>query len=146
VAIRFLKLAEPYGCFSNFSRYPIYVGLVWYKTTEHYYQSQKFEDIEYKARVIDASSPKIAADLGRTLPYDMNRWDRIKNEIMYNALVYKVQQNEEVKNILLSTGDEEIIECSKRDSYWADGPDGKGLNMLGKTWMKVREDLRRGIL
>ena len=40
--------------------------------------------------------------------------------------------------------DAEIIEHTSKDSYWGDGGDGSGRNMLGKTLMLVREELRRG--
>ena len=41
--------------------------------------------------------------------------------------------------MLIKTGDRKLVEHSPRDSYWGDGPDGKGLNMLGKLLMRVRE-------
>lgn len=31
-----------------------------------------------------------------------------------------------------------------RDSYWGWGPDRKGQNVLGRLWMRVREELRNG--
>jgi N-glycosidase YbiA len=38
----------------------------------------------------------------------------------------------------------EIIEHTRNDNYWGDGGDGGGRNMLGKTLMLVREELRKG--
>ncbi|MEO5928954.1 MAG: NADAR domain-containing protein, partial [Candidatus Kapaibacterium sp.] len=43
---------------------------------------------------------------------------------------------------LLDTGNAEIIEHTKRDTYWGDGGDGSGRNMLGLILMRVRDELR----
>jgi len=44
--------------------------------------------------------------------------------------------------VLLSTGDEQIIENSPIDYYWGCGADGSGKNMLGQVLMEIREILR----
>lgn len=44
--------------------------------------------------------------------------------------------------ILLSTGNEEIIEKTTKDYYWGCGEDGTGKNMLGKILMETRDVLR----
>lgn len=69
-------------------------------------------------------------------------WDEIKDDVMYKALMAKFTQNKKLRELLLNTGDREIIEASPRDSYWGWGKDKTGLNMLGKTLMKVREALK----
>ena len=49
----------------------------------------------------------------------------------------------EIADVLLGTHDAEIVEHTKSDSYWGDGGDGSGKNMLGKILMDVRERLKR---
>ncbi|WP_081589256.1 MULTISPECIES: NADAR family protein [Fischerella] len=49
----------------------------------------------------------------------------------------------DIREILLSTGDEEIVENSPIDYYWGCGADGSGKNMLGIILMEVREILRQ---
>jgi hypothetical protein len=46
------------------------------------------------------------------------------------------------RNLLLSTGNAMIVEHTANDSYWGDGGDGSGLNMLGKVLMEIRNELR----
>ena len=58
---------------------------------------------------------------------------------MYKALYHKFNQYLELKELLLETGDRKIVEHSPYDSYWGDGPDGKGLNRLGVLLMKLRD-------
>lgn len=138
--IKFYKTREPYGCFSNFSNHYVIDKGYKYKTTEHYFQAQKFFDAKNRQDVIDAPTPREAATIGR----DRNRplrkdWEEVKDDIMYQALILKVNQNPEVLKILMETEDAEIVEDSPVDWYWGCGADGKGKNILGRTWMKVRE-------
>ena len=61
---------------------------------------------------------------------------------MLKCLFAKFTQHEDLKKILLDTGDKTLIEHTKNDVYWADGGDGSGKNMLGKLLMKVRDELK----
>lgn len=143
MAIRFYSTKEQYGAFSNFSRHAIELdGLVW-PTTEHYFQAQKFEDRAYRERIRAASSATIAARLGRSRKVPIRSdWEEVKDEIMYRVVLAKFSAHAELKALLLSTGEEEIVEQTTRDTYWGCGADGTGKNMLGKILMRVRSELR----
>ena len=56
---------RPYGCFSNFSAHGFVLDDVWWTTSEHYFQAQKFVGTPYVEHVRQAHSPKEAAHLGR---------------------------------------------------------------------------------
>lgn len=145
MAIKFWKNVGPYGCLSNFSKDPITVSGIHYQTSEHYFQSEKFLDEKNKMDVINCSTPHLCAETGRDKTRPLrDDWELVKNHVMYEALRLKVEQNPIVKATLLSTKDEEIIEDSPIDYYWGCGRDGSGVNMLGKLWMKLREDLVNG--
>lgn len=45
-------------------------------------------------------------------------WEEVKLDIMEKAVFAKFSLNARLKNLLLSTGDNIIIENSPRDSYW----------------------------
>ncbi len=64
---------------------------------------------------------------------------RVKDYVMFVAVRAKFTQHEEYREVLISTGDAIIVEQTKNDSYWADGGDGSGFNMLGKLLMIVRD-------
>lgn len=66
-------------------------------------------------------------------------WDTIKVDVMKCGLIAKFNQNPTLRELLLSTGSNDIIENSPRDSFWGVGKDGNGENMLGKLLMEVRE-------
>jgi N-glycosidase YbiA len=143
--IRFYRADDEYGCFSNFSPHPVKMkGKVW-PTSEHYFQAQKFVGTAHEEEIRRVKSPMIAARMGRDRKRPLRRdWESVKDEIMFEAVRAKFTQHEELRKILLATGDAEIIEHTGKDSYWGDGGDGSGQNMLGKTLMLVREGLRKG--
>src|SRR5262245_13654729 len=143
--IRFYRVDNEYGYFSNFSPHPIKMkGKVW-PTSEHYFQAQKFVGTGHEEEIRLVKSPMIAARLGRDRKRPLRRdWESVKDKIMFEAVRAKFTQYGELRKILLATGDAEIIEHTGNDSYWGDGGDGSGRNMLGKTLMLVREELRKG--
>jgi N-glycosidase YbiA len=63
---------------------------------------------------------------------------------MREAVRRKFEANPGIREVLLSTGDAELVEKTTGDYYWGCGTDGTGKNMLGKILMEVRGELRRG--
>jgi hypothetical protein len=55
----------------------------------------------------------------------------------------EVHEHEELRELLLGTQNRQLVEHTHKDSYWADGGDGSGRNMLGKLLMSVRDELRQ---
>jgi ribA/ribD-fused uncharacterized protein len=141
--IRFYSTKAEYGCFSNFSAHPIRLsGKVW-PTSEHYLQAQKFAGTPHEEEIRRANSPMIAARLGRSRKHPLRRdWESVKDALMREAVLAKFTQHADLRAVLLGTGEAEIVEHTANDSYWADGGDGSGKNMLGRILMSVREQLR----
>ena len=142
--ILFYRTAEaPYGAFSNFAAFPINVDGQTWPTVEHYYQSQKMVDPEYRERVRQTASPMVAAQIGRGRRERLRAdWDEIKVEVMRSALQAKFTQHHSLRELLLGTGEAELIEHTANDAFWADGGDGTGANMLGRLLMELRAVLR----
>ncbi|MDR6968148.1 ribA/ribD-fused uncharacterized protein [Flavobacterium arsenatis] len=142
--IKFYSENGHYGEFSNFANYPIKLKNKVWKTTEHYFQAQKFEKQEYQDKIRNADSPMMAAQLGRSRKERiLKNWDNIKQNVMYDAVKAKFTQHSDLTQLLLDTKDAKIIEHTENDNYWGDGGDGKGKNMLGKILMKIREELKK---
>lgn len=140
--IKFYRQGETWGEFSNFSPHPITIDDQRWPTTEHYFQAQKFADLEHQDKVRAAKDPGDAARLGRRLPGLRSDWEQVKDEVMLTALRAKFTQHAKLGRRLLSTGDAVLIEHTKNDAYWADGGDGSGQNRLGVLLMQLREELR----
>ena len=141
--ILFYRVREPYGEFSNFAAFPIkLMGHTW-PTTEHFFQAQKFAGSEHEHVVRKAKSPMIAARLGRSRKQPLRRdWGSSKENIMRQALRAKFTQHDNLRALLLGTGEALLVEHTEKDRYWGDGGDGTGRNRLGQLLMELREQLR----
>lgn len=143
MAIYFYKISEAYGCFSNFSHHGFELDGKWWMTSEHYFQAQKFYGTEYAEifRLLD--NPMKAAEMGRNHNLPLREdWEEVKDDVMRKAVYAKFSQNIELKNILLNTGSEYIVENTSNDYYWGCGANGSGKNKLGIILMEVREKLK----
>lgn len=142
-AIYFYSPLDKFGELSNFAGFGFEYENLYYSTVEHFYQSQKFIDKDYSALIRQATTPKAAADMGKSRDKTIKAdWDKVKNDIMAIGVQRKFDTHENLKNLLLSTGDNLIIENSPYDNYWGIGSTGDGLNQLGTTLMRVRETLK----
>jgi len=140
--IKFYKVNEPYGFFSNFSAHPIFIdGTIW-NTVEHYFQASKFDDRSIKQKIQSLGSPMQAANEGRNKKNILREdWESMKENIMYNALKCKFTQHPDLMHELLKTKEYIIIEHTENDNYWGDGGNGNGQNRLGVLLMQIREEL-----
>lgn len=142
--IKFYRTTDAFGCFSNFAAYRILLDGKEWPTTEHYFQGQKFEDSNHQEAIRLEESPMIAARMGRDRSKKLrDDWESVKDQVMLDAVRAKFTQHEELRAVLLGTGESELIEHTKNDNYWGDGGDGTGKNMLGQILMKVRAGFRQ---
>ena len=99
MTIYFYSTREPFGEFSNFSSHGIELDGQYWPTTEHYFQAQKFADAEYREKIRGASSPKQAAEWGRSRAVPLRAdWEAIKEDVMYQAVRAKFETHAELKN------------------------------------------------
>lgn len=141
--IEFYTTTGEYGAFSNFSRHAIFLDGKRWPTSEHYFQAQKFLDPSLQETIRMTKRPMEAANLGRSRKNPLRRdWDSVKDNVMRRALRAKFTQHEELRALLLSTGDALLVEHTANDSYWGDGGDGSGKNRLGQLLMELRKQLR----
>lgn len=142
--IRFYRVADPYGWMSNFYASPMTLdGRVW-PTVEHYFQARKFAGTPHEEEIRQATSPMIAARMGRSRSRPLRPdWEQVKDEVMLTALRAKFEQNLVLLRMLFQTRDARIVEHTENDRYWADGGDGSGRNRLGELLMQVRAEWQK---
>ena len=136
-----------YGALSNFSFHGFKAEGFYWKTSEHYFQAHKFVNSPYHFnRVLKAKTPSEAAIIGRdrTLPLRSD-WEFVKESVMKKGLLAKFRQNNNIKKLLLSTDNKELVEKTTTDYYWGCGSNKTGKNMLGKLLMTVRDQLKAEI-
>lgn len=131
-----------YEFLSNF--YPAtveYEGL-FYPTVEHAFQAAKTVSVYQRAGILGRSTPALAKRMGRQVTLRPN-WEDIKIRIM-ESLVRQKFRDKELKEKLLATGNEELIEGNWwGDTFWGVCR-GEGHNHLGKILMKTREECQKG--
>ncbi len=143
MTLYFYTTSDPYGCFSNFSPHGFILDEIWWPTSEHYFQAQKFVGTPHVDQIRQVKTPKDAARMGRDRSRPLRSdWEQVKDDIMRLAVLRKFETHADIREVLLSTGDELIVENSPIDYYWGCGADGSGKNRLGQILMEVRERLR----
>ena len=120
---------KPYGCLSNFSRHGFELDGWWWATSEHFFQAQKFvtTDSYWYDKIRNAKTPKEAAKMGRDRSHPLrDDWEKVKDEIMQRGVLQKFETHNDLRDLLLATGDQLIVENSPIDYYWGCGADGSG--------------------
>lgn len=134
------KFSGKYRFLSNFHPASTEYDGVLYPTSEHAYQAAKTLDHDLRVKILTCGSSGRAKSLGRYLELRPD-WDDIKIEVMASILYDKFTRNPELRQMLVDTGDEELIEGNTwGDQFW--GVDGTGHNWLGKLLMRLRNHLR----
>lgn len=89
-------------------------------------------------------TPKEARKKGREVSLRED-WEQIKEDVMYNICLCKFNQNQDLADKLMMTGNTYLQqESSWNDKEWGTVND-EGENKLGKILMRVREELNKDI-
>lgn len=127
-----------------------------FNCVEQYIMAQKarlFKDVSSYYKIMCATDPIEQKNMGKRIKgYNASIWLDACCDIVFEANKYKFEQNECLKNELLSTHGKELIEASPHDRYWGiglritdpaifDKRNWKGDNVLGSLLVKVRDAL-----
>lgn len=129
--------------FSTIADYGFELDGHYWRTAEHYYQACKFKGMNYENIIREAEDGELAYQLGnRWLKRKVKGWKSNRQVYMTRALYRRVMEFSAVKEALLETGDEKIIETSQYDYFWGLGRDQRGKNTLGQIWMDIRKKIQ----
>jgi ribA/ribD-fused uncharacterized protein len=127
---------------SPFSAHEVEVDGVVFKTAEHAYQALRVLP-SVRSEVASARSPMDAWRAGQKCK---ERGEIVagfdKDALMELVLRAKLAQHIDIREVLLATGDRELLKVYDTDYYWGTGADGTGENRMGKLWMKLRTELQ----
>ena len=136
----FYKEFGELGYLASYSNHGFFDDGVYYKTTEHYYQSMKVLNDKIRKKIIDSKTPKEASSIGRDRNNKKRKlWRLIKCDVMYNGVLFKFMQNEDICKKLINTKNDTIVEETEKENYWGIGPNKDGLNNYGKILELVRK-------
>lgn len=147
---------EENGYLSNWYLSPFTVEKKIFSSMEQFMMYRKaicFGDEVAATNILSTDDASQIKALGRQVSnYDEHIWNGIRQIVVYEGLLAKFSQNEDLKDKLKSTGEAILAECAVKDLIWSVGlsmtdPDRfdktkwKGQNLLGYTLMMVRERL-----
>jgi ribA/ribD-fused uncharacterized protein len=126
---------------SNFYKCNVRYSGVLYPTSEHAYQAQKPNSKEGHDAVRNCLTPGQAKREARRWPHWPD-FHVVKVSVMRDIVRAKFTQNLGLKQMLLDTGDEPLVEENTwGDRFWGT-VNGQGENWLGRILMEVRGDLK----
>ena len=152
----FHKPEEENGYLSNWYPSEFMVNGTVFSSMEQYMMYKKavcFHDKEIADKILAIDDVTEIKALGRLVEnYNDNYWNGVRQILVFEGLLAKFSQNEDLKSQLNTTGNTLLAECSVKDKIWGIGlsmknPDRfeidkwKGQNLLGYALMMVREQL-----
>ena len=147
---------EENGYLSNWYRSHFKIDGTMFSSMEQFMMYHKaicFHDNDIAAQILKTDDLAHIKSLGRSVSgYDDNHWNGVRQIVVYEGLIAKFSQNEDLKKHLKGTGNAILAECAVKDRIWGIGlsmsnPDRlnkekwKGQNLLGYALMMVRDRL-----
>lgn len=126
---------------SNFFGATVVYDGITYMNNEAAFQSMKCEDYE-RRHEFSTLNPSKAKAKGRKVKL-RNDWEQVKEQLMYEIVKAKFEQNEDLRARLLETEDAHLEEGNTwGDRIWGTAG-GVGQNKLGKILMRVRSEHKK---
>jgi N-glycosidase YbiA len=151
--LKIRKVDETYGWMGNMSNLPVRVEGVRYPTTEHLFQSMRFEDEGIRREIRESKSPMSSKMVMKKHREKITVTPRsgMDLDLMRTVLRIKLEFYPKLREELMKQDSESIIieDCTKRSGvsskFWGmklvDG-EWVGENWLGRLWMEVRLELQ----
>lgn len=129
-----------------------------FNCAEQYMMAEKaltMGDEETYQKIMSVKTPRMQKALGRKVKnYSEEKWVAVREKCVYHGNLCKFTQNHDLKKKLLSTGNKIMAEASPVDKIWGIGMGAthkdakdtskwKGINLLGKALMAVRNELQK---
>ncbi len=147
---------EENGYLSNWYPSVFVIDGIRFSSMEQYMMYKKavvFQDMDIATQILAANDVRNIKELGRQVSnYNENYWNGIRQIVVYDGLLAKFSQNEDLKELLISTKGTLLAECAVKDTIWGiglsmnnperlDRANWQGQNLLGYALMMVRDKL-----
>lgn len=147
---------EENGFLSNWYLSEFTVDGIVFTSMEQFMMYKKavcFNDSEIAKQILETNDVACIKKLGRLVSgYNDSVWNGIRQIVVYEGLIAKFSQNDELRKKLKDTQDAILAECAVQDRIWGIGlsmndsnrqylEQWNGQNLLGYTLMMVRDRL-----
>lgn len=147
---------EENGFLSNWYLSEFTVDGIVFTSMEQFMMYKKavcFNDKEIAKQILETNDVACIKKLGRLVSgYNDSVWNGIRQIVVYEGLIAKFSQNDELRKKLKDTKDAILAECAVQDRIWGIGlsmndsnrqylEQWNGQNLLGYTLMMVRDRL-----
>lgn len=129
-----------YRFLSNFHVADVWYEGILYPSTEHAYQAAKTLNEETRKEFLNLTCSK-AKNKGQEIGLRSN-WESIKYDVMFAVVFDKFFRHQDLRELLLSTGNKYLEETNHWGDEYYGVCDGKGKNILGKILMEVRKIIK----
>lgn len=132
------RFTGDYYFLSNFYNAPVlYSGLL-FQNAEAAFQSAKCPG---RMEEFCHLNPSAAKRIGRKVKL-RTEWNEVSGQVMYEVCKAKFTQNDDLRRKLKDTGNAILIEGNSWGDHIWGVCNGFGENRLGKTLMRIRDELR----
>ena len=139
-----IKFRGPRSSFSNFYAAPLKMWGMTFTSCEQAYNFRKALEMSQHATaetIRHAPTAREAQLIAMNIQTD-DRWATIKQSVMYELIQEKAKQCPTFNRDLRESKGRLLVEDTTHE-YWGRGSSGKGLNMLGRLLMTLRDNLPR---
>ena len=131
---------KEYSFLSNMYHSPFTINGTHFKTVEHFYQSNKTENLYEKALIINAEKPTAAKAFGKKC-HLVDYWSvNYMLAVMKLGIRYKFENHLELQTKLLAITEPIIEDNDWGDTFWGIC-NGYGINYLGKLLTEYKTEL-----
>lgn len=149
---------EENGYLSNWYLSNFIIEGILFSSMEQYMMYKKamcFDDQIVANKILETKDVAEIKALGRQVSnYNDSIWNGMRQILIYEGLLAKFTQNEDLKEQLISTGDAILAECAVKDRIWGIGLSmtspkrldiyqWNGQNLLGYALMLVRKRISK---
>ena len=152
--VLFWREYETNGYLSQWFLAPMMHNGIVYNCCEQWMMASKakqFNDEQSLQQIMAELDPAKQKKLGRQVKnFDAAKWNSVSREVVFQGNLFKFQQHDQLRNLLLKTENSLLVEASPFDKIWGIGlgPDDprakspeqwQGTNWLGEELMRVRD-------